>query len=121
MKNDMVPVMEAIIHGNLDKCTIDIDSRVSVCVVMASGGYPGKYKKGLPITGLEAAERMKDVMVFHAGTGSKADSVVANGDESWGSQPWEKPLIKPLKKLTRPWPKSNGIRFIFERISGKKQ
>ena len=47
---------------------LEIDPRASVCVVMAAGGYPGKYKKGLEITGIDAANRMRDVVVFHAGT-----------------------------------------------------
>jgi phosphoribosylamine---glycine ligase len=64
IKSDIVPVMEAVIDGRLDQCTLDIDERAAVCVVMASGGYPGAYKKGASITGLEkAARRMKDVAV----------------------------------------------------------
>jgi len=84
MKNDVVPVMEAINEGRLDQCRLDIDPRVSVCVVMASGGYPGSYKKGLPITGLKAVHRMKDVMVFHAGTSKKEKDVVTSGGRVLG-------------------------------------
>ncbi len=84
LKNDMVPIMEAIIEERLDQCQLEIDDRATVCVVMASGGYPAKYKKGLPITGLDKARRMKDVMVFHAGTGFKDGQVVANGGRVLG-------------------------------------
>ena len=73
IKSDIVPIMEAVIDGRLDQCTLDIDERAAVCVVMASGGYPGKYPKGLPISGLNAARRMKDVVVFHAGTTRKGE------------------------------------------------
>ncbi len=84
MKNDIVPVMEAIIEERLDECKLEIDDRASVCVVMASGGYPGSYKKGLPISGLEKVRRMKDVVVFHAGTGAKDKEIVANGGRVLG-------------------------------------
>ncbi len=84
LKSDIVPVMLAIIEGRLDQCRLEIDPRATVCVVMASGGYPGKYGKGIPISGLDKARRMKDVMVFHAGTGAKGKQIVANGGRVLG-------------------------------------
>jgi phosphoribosylamine--glycine ligase len=84
MKNDIIPIMEATIKGRLDKCRVEIDDRASVCVVMASGGYPGSYKKGMPISGLKQVSRMKDVVVFHAGTAAKDKTVVANGGRVLG-------------------------------------
>jgi phosphoribosylamine--glycine ligase len=84
IKSDIVPIMEAVIDGRLDQCTLDIDERASVCVVMASAGYPGKYSKGLPIKGLDAAKRMKDVVVFHAGTARKDKAVVTDGGRVLG-------------------------------------
>jgi len=84
MKNDIVPVMEAIIAGRLDQCRLDIDPRASVCVVMASGGYPGSYKKGLPITGLNSVRRMKDVVVFHAGTSKRDKDILTSGGRVLG-------------------------------------
>ncbi|MGD9878068.1 phosphoribosylamine--glycine ligase [Desulfococcus sp.] len=77
MKSDIVPVMEAVIDGRLDKCRLDIEDRATVCVVMASGGYPGSYKKGLPISGLDGVRRMRDVFVFHAGTAIDEKGAVA--------------------------------------------
>jgi len=84
VKSDIVPIMLAIIDGRLDQCRLELDQRATVCVVMASGGYPGKYGKGFPISGLDAARRMKDVVVFHAGTGTKDNQVVANGGRVLG-------------------------------------
>ncbi len=84
MKNDLVPIMEAVIEGRLDECSLKIDDRVSVCVVMASGGYPGSYKKGLPISGLQDVRRMKNVVVFHAGTAIKDNAIVASGGRVLG-------------------------------------
>jgi len=84
MKNDIIPIMEATIQGKLDKCSLKIDDRASVCIVMASGGYPGSYKKGMPIEGLKQTGRLKDVVVFHAGTAAKNKTVVTNGGRVLG-------------------------------------
>ena len=84
MKNDIIPIMEAVIDGRLNEHQLDIDERASVCVVMAAGGYPGSYKKGLPISGLDSVRRMKDVVVFHAGTAMKDKAIVANGGRVLG-------------------------------------
>jgi phosphoribosylamine--glycine ligase len=84
VRNDIVPIMEAVIDGRLDQCRLDIDPRAAVCVVMASGGYPEKYQKNLPISGLDKAGRMKDVVVFHAGTQLKGKQVVASGGRVLG-------------------------------------
>jgi len=54
-----------------------------MCVVCAAQGYPGEYKKGAPITGLDAAAKMNDVIVFHAGT-RKANGIVTNGGRVLG-------------------------------------
>lgn len=84
LKSDIVPIMQAVIDERLDQCQLDIDPRATVCVVMASGGYPGKYQKGHPINGLDKVKRMKDVMVFHAGTGNRDNRIVANGGRVLG-------------------------------------
>ena len=68
MKGDLVEVLEACLKGRLDEVSVGWDPRAAVCVVMASGGYPGTYEKGKEIHGLEEAEGMEDVWVFHAGT-----------------------------------------------------
>ncbi len=79
LKNDITEIMEAVICGRLDTCKLEIDDRASVCVVMASKGYPGSYPKGLPISGLEDVRKLKNVIVFHAGTSRKDGAVVTNG------------------------------------------
>ena len=68
MKSDLLPLLEATIDGRIDKCAIEWDTRSAVTVVLASGGYPGKYETGKLISGLEDAARLKDVQIFHAGT-----------------------------------------------------
>lgn len=84
LQNDIIPVIEAIIDERLDTCRLEIDPRASVCVVMASGGYPRKYKKGLEITGIDAANRMRDVVVFHAGTRLAGKQILSDGGRVLG-------------------------------------
>jgi phosphoribosylamine--glycine ligase len=84
LKNDLLDVMEAVCDGKLDKITLQWDRRPAVCVVMASGGYPGDYQKGIVITGIEEAEKLKDVVVFHAGTAKKDGQIVTSGGRVLG-------------------------------------
>jgi len=84
MKGDLVPVLEACVDGTLDRVDLEWDPRPAVCVVMASGGYPGTYEKGLEIRGLEDAAALDDVVVFHAGTRQEAGKVVTAGGRVLG-------------------------------------
>jgi phosphoribosylamine---glycine ligase len=84
IQSDIVPIMQAVIDGRLDQCTLEIDPRAAVCVVMASEGYPGAYAKGQPVSGLDAARRMADVAVFHAGTAKKGGATVTDGGRVLG-------------------------------------
>lgn len=84
MKSDLLDVLVAVCKGKLDEITIQWDSRPAVCVVMASGGYPSAYEKGKVITGLDAAAKLKDVMVFHAGTAEKDGRIVTAGGRVLG-------------------------------------
>jgi len=84
MKGDIVPILEACMRGHLSQCEIEWDNRPSVCVVMASGGYPGDYEKGKKIKGLEEVARMEDIFVFHAGTSFKDGQMVTNGGRVLG-------------------------------------
>ena len=79
MKSDIVPIMLATITGELDKVDLDWYSQASVCVVMASGGYPGSYDNGKQITGLDSLKNQKDISVFHAGTKSADGKIITNG------------------------------------------
>jgi phosphoribosylamine--glycine ligase len=68
MKSDLLPLLEATVDGNVSKHAIEWDSRAAVTVVLASGGYPGKYETGKTISGLDDAAKVEDVLIFHAGT-----------------------------------------------------
>jgi phosphoribosylamine--glycine ligase len=65
-----------VAEGNLDERTIEFDPRSAVCVMLVSGGYPGDYVKGYPITGFDKVEGS---FLFHAGTAVKDGQVVTNG------------------------------------------
>jgi phosphoribosylamine--glycine ligase len=84
IKSDLVPVMLATIDGRLDDVALEWDPRPAVCVVIASGGYPGAYEIGYPISGLEEAEKLPDTAVFHAGTQVKDGRVVTSGGRVLG-------------------------------------
>jgi len=84
LRSDLVPALEAVIDGRLEEASLDWDERPAVCVVMASGGYPGRYEKGKPISGLEEAAGMADVAIFHAGTAVADGRVVTNGGRVLG-------------------------------------
>ena len=68
MRSDLLPLLEATIDGKIEQCAIEWDTRAAVTVVLASGGYPGKYETGKSISGLNEAATLEDVQIFHAGT-----------------------------------------------------
>ncbi len=84
LKSDLVEALEATMDGRLEETTLQWDPRPAVCVVMASGGYPDAYEKGKEITGLEAAEAMEDVLVFHAGTRAEDGKIYTHGGRVLG-------------------------------------
>jgi phosphoribosylamine--glycine ligase len=84
LESDIVGLLEACIDGTLAAQEIRWDARAAVCVVLASGGYPGAYEKGQPITGIERAEAHVGAVVFHAGTAESPDGLVTNGGRVLG-------------------------------------
>ncbi len=92
LENDLVELLEASVSGTLDKIELRWTATASVCVVMASGGYPGSDAKGKPITGLDEAARLPDTKIFHAGTAAAGDTVVTNGGRVLGVTAWAKDL-----------------------------
>lgn len=84
IKGDLIPALQACVDGTLSPAMIQYRSEACVCVVMAAGGYPGPYQKGLPIEGLEAAAGLADTVVFHAGTQIRDGKVVTAGGRVLG-------------------------------------
>jgi phosphoribosylamine--glycine ligase len=84
LRGDFVEVLMATIENRLADITLDWDPRPAVCVVMASGGYPDAYEKGKEITGIDEAEQVTDVTVFHAGTRMEDGKLYTDGGRVLG-------------------------------------
>jgi phosphoribosylamine--glycine ligase len=84
LQSDVIEMMWATAAGRLDEIELVWDPRPACIIVMTSEGYPGPYAKGLPITGLDDAAEMDDVLVFHAGTRTEGGEVVTNGGRVLG-------------------------------------
>jgi phosphoribosylamine--glycine ligase len=85
LKSDLVEVMLATVDEELIRVkNLYWDPRACVCVVCASGGYPGDYTKGKEIRGLDEVEKLKDVVVFHAGTKKSGDKILTSGGRVLG-------------------------------------
>ncbi len=81
LKTDLLDIFLAVVNGTLADQPIEWSDEAAVCVIVASGGYPGSYAKGLPIRGLED---VRDALVFHAGTALQDGQVVTNGGRVLG-------------------------------------
>jgi phosphoribosylamine--glycine ligase len=79
LDSDLLEAMEAAVEGRLSETELRWKPGASACVIASSAGYPGHYKKGLPIAGLERAALIRDVVVFHSGTAEKDGEIVTAG------------------------------------------
>lgn len=79
MKNDIVDVFEACINGTLESIDLQFEDNATVCVVLASDGYPEHYEKGIPMSGFENFDGKEGYYCFHAGTKLEGDQIVTNG------------------------------------------
>ncbi len=85
LKSDLVDIMNAVIDKELDRITVEWHKYAATCVILASGGYPGSYKKNIGISGLEMIEKeFRDVVVFHSGTKLQDGKIVTNGGRVLG-------------------------------------
>ncbi|MDD6174514.1 MAG: phosphoribosylamine--glycine ligase [Firmicutes bacterium] len=84
LKTDLVDIIDAVIDETLDTCPIEWSDEACACVVLASGGYPGKYAKGMEITGLDENGQVNGVTVYHAGTVRKDGRFLTNGGRVLG-------------------------------------
>ena len=84
LNTDIIDILNAVIDERLSEICVDWDPRPSVCIVMAADGYPGKYEKGRPISGLNEAAAVPDTVIFHAGTSLRNGQVVTDGGRVLG-------------------------------------
>lgn len=92
LENDLVELLEASIDGSLSDVELEWAPGAAVCVVLASGGYPGSYAKGKAVAGLAAAAAVPNAKVFHAGTGLRGGEVVTEGGRVFGVTAWASDL-----------------------------
>jgi phosphoribosylamine---glycine ligase len=84
LESDLLEVLDATAKGRLKEVSVRWNDRAVVCVVLASGGYPGVYSKGKEIKGLDMAGEVSDTLVFHAGTASHNGKIVSSGGRVLG-------------------------------------
>jgi phosphoribosylamine--glycine ligase len=84
LKTDLFDIVEACVQGKLSQLKVEWSPGVAVCIVLASGGYPDAYKKGLPISGIQEAEKVPGVVVFHAGTTMSDGALKTSGGRVLG-------------------------------------
>jgi len=100
LKTDLVDILMAVVQRNLDRVKVEWSGEACVGVVMASGGYPGSYKTGFPIQGIDNAD--KDVLVFHAGTKLGNDGIIyTDGGRVLTVVGMDKDLAEARKKVYR--------------------
>ncbi len=84
LKTDLLDILEACVEGKLNELKIEWHETYACCIILCSKGYPDNYEKGLPISGIEEAEKLDDVIVFHAGTMIQDSIIVTNGGRVLG-------------------------------------
>ncbi|HVY70909.1 MAG TPA: phosphoribosylamine--glycine ligase [Verrucomicrobiae bacterium] len=94
LESDLVELLDASVEGTLDRMELKWSKLASVCVVMASGGYPGNYPKGKAITGVAEADQLPHTKVFHAGTARAGNDIVTNGGRVLGVTAWAPTLAQ---------------------------
>jgi phosphoribosylamine--glycine ligase len=120
MKGDIIPILRACIEGSLSQYKIEWDNRASVCVVMASKGYPGDYEKGKPISGLKEVSQMEDIFVFHAGTSLKDGQMSTNGGRVLGVTGLGKDIPRAIERTYQAVKKISWEGAHYRRDIGQK-
>ena len=119
LKSDLVDIMVAACDGDLNELKVEWDPRPCVCVVVTSGGYPGKYKNGFEITGLSDVTD-ESTVVFHAGTKNDGGTLVTAGGRVLGVTSLGKNLEGAITKAYEAIEKINFEHMFFRRDIGQK-
>lgn len=119
LKSDLAEILSASCEGRLNELTVKWDERACVCVVVASGGYPGKFQNGFSIKGLDQIKD-EDIVVFHAGTKNDGGTLVTNGGRVLGVAALGTSLEKTRAKAYEAVEKIEFERMFFRRDIGIK-
>lgn len=92
LKTDLIEILCATREEKLSRIELEWQHQAAVCVILASGGYPGEYEKGKIINGIEKIENKQSTMVFHAGTEKKGNNVISSGGRVLGVTAWAETL-----------------------------
>ena len=95
LKTDLLEILMAAVDGKLASQSLELWARTAVCVIMASGGYPGKYQRGQPIIGLNR-QFDEQVFIFHAGTKHDHDKILTDGGRVLGVTAWATSLREAI-------------------------
>ena len=120
LQTDLVEIVEKVIDGKLNEIELEIDPRPAVCVVMASEGYPGNYITGKPITGLVNAAKLRDVMIFHAGTAIENRRTVTSGGRVFGVTAMDTTINKAIERAYKAVDKIRWKGCYFRRDIGHR-
>lgn len=98
LMTDLMEIVQASLGGYLDKIELNWHRQSTVCVVISSRGYPGAYQQGMIINGLENLKDREDIMVFHAGTGTRNGLIITTGGRILGVTAWAETLPEAIEK-----------------------
>lgn len=98
LMTDLMEIVQASLGGYLDKIELNWHRQSTVCVVISSRGYPGAYQQGMIINGLENLKDREDIMVFHAGTGTRNGRIITTGGRILGVTAWAETLPEAIEK-----------------------
>ncbi len=120
LKTDLLEIFEAIIDERLDSIDIEWDDNAAVCVVAASGGYPGKYQTGIEIKGIDAAQENDQTTVFHAGTSTKDGTFFTAGGRVLGVTAVAQSMQQAIEKAYQGIEKISFDGMHFRKDIGRK-
>lgn len=120
LKTDLVDVILKAIDKKLYNCSLEWDQRPCVCVVLASGGYPGEYEKGKEIKGLDSIKGPEEGIVFHAGTKKQNNSILTSGGRVLGVTALGIDIKNAIENTYKVVEKISFDRMFFRRDIGKK-
>jgi len=120
LKNDIVEIFNAVIDERLDEIEVEWDDNAAVCVVMASGGYPLKYRTGYEIEGIDDAETDEKVIVFHAGTKLENGKFLTNGGRVLGVTALDDTLDSAIERAYNAVAKIRFENMHFRKDIGRK-